>query len=101
MDNNVKKSYELARAAYAEIGVDTDKVLENLKKIRLHERITNIGDYAFADCINFATIYIPNSVNSIGDNAFENVNDKFILMCSFGSYAETYAQNKKIKYQLV
>ena len=28
MDNNVKKSYELAREAYASIGVDTDKVLD-------------------------------------------------------------------------
>ena len=35
MDNNVKKSYELAREVYASIGVDTDKVLENLKKIRI------------------------------------------------------------------
>ena len=35
MDNNVKKSYELAREAYAAIGVDTDKVLETLKKIRI------------------------------------------------------------------
>lgn len=35
MDNNVKKSYELAREAYASIGVDTDKVLEALKKIRV------------------------------------------------------------------
>ena len=35
MDNNVKKSYELAREAYASIGVDTDKVLDALKKIRI------------------------------------------------------------------
>lgn len=35
MDNNVKKSYELAREVYASIGVDTDKVLEALKKIRV------------------------------------------------------------------
>ena len=32
---SVKKSYELARDAYSKIGVDTDKVLETLKKIKI------------------------------------------------------------------
>ncbi len=74
---------------------------ENLKKIRLHEQLSGIGDFAFADCVNLATIYIPDSVTAIGENSFEGVNEKFILTCSFGSYAESYARKKKIKYQLV
>lgn len=73
----------------------------NLKKIKLHEQLSGIGDYAFADCTSLATIYIPDSVTSIGDNTFDGVNEKFILMCSFGSYAESYARKKKLKYQLV
>ena len=74
---------------------------ENLKKIKLHEQLSGIGDYAFADCSNLATIYIPDSVTVIGDNTFEGVNEKFVLMCRFGSYAESYARKKKLKYQLV
>ncbi len=35
MENNIKQSYELAKQAYAKIGVDTDKVIEQLKKIRV------------------------------------------------------------------
>ena len=72
-----------------------------MKKIKLHEQLSGIGDYAFADCANLETIYIPDSVTAIGENAFEGVNEKFILMCSFGSYAESYARKKKLKYQFV
>lgn len=74
---------------------------ENLKKIKLHEQLSEIGDYAFAGCSSLATIYVPDSVTQIGDNSFEDVNERFILMCSFGSYAESYARKKKLKYQLV
>ena len=35
MDNNIKAAYEAAREAYARIGVDTDKVLETLKGIKV------------------------------------------------------------------
>lgn len=73
----------------------------NLKKIKLHEQLSGISDYAFAGCANLTTIYIPDSVTAIGENAFEGVNEKFILMCSFGSYAESYARKKKLKYQFV
>jgi len=73
----------------------------NLKRIKLHEQLSGIGDCAFADCSNLETIYIPDSVTAIGENAFEGVNEKFILMCSFGSYAESYARKKKLKYQFV
>ena len=74
---------------------------ENLTKIKLHEQLSGIGDYAFAECSRLTTIYIPDSVTAIGENTFEGVNEKFILMCSFGSYAESYARKKKLKYQLV
>lgn len=74
---------------------------ENLKKVKLHEQLESIGDYAFAGCTSLAAIYIPDSVFSIGENTFKDTNEKFILMCSFGSYGESYARQKKLKYQLV
>ncbi len=73
----------------------------NLKKVKLHEQLSAIGDYAFAGCSSLETIYIPDSVTQIGDSTFDEVNERFILMCSFGSYAESYARKKKLKYQLV
>ena len=35
--------------------------------------VTAIGDYAFYDCSNRASIEIPNSVTKIGQNAFEKL----------------------------
>lgn len=77
------------------------KGCKSLKKVKLQEQLSAIEDYAFADCISLESIYIPNSVTSIGGNTFSGVNDKFVLMCSCGSYAEEYARKKKLKYQLV
>ncbi len=73
----------------------------NLKRVDLHERVTSIGDHAFDGCTELDSIYIPDSVKEIGENAFQSVHSKFILMCSFGSYAERYARAKKLKYQFV
>ena len=33
--------------------------------------VTSIGDYAFWDCSDLASVTIPNSVTSIGDRAFK------------------------------
>lgn len=74
---------------------------EALKKVVLHEEMVSIGVGAFAGCRNLDTVYIPDSVTTIGANAFANTHEKFILMCSFGSYAESYARKNKLRYQLV
>lgn len=73
----------------------------NLKRIELAEGITEIGDRAFRDCEALDILTIPDSVKKIGEDAFEGVSKKFIIQCSFGSYAEEYARNHKIKYQLI
>lgn len=73
----------------------------NLRKVVLHEQLNAIGDHAFAECESLKEIYIPESVQNIGENAFTGVNEQFILMCSFGSYAESYARRKKLKFQFV
>lgn len=74
---------------------------ENLKRITLPENLTEIEEHAFQDCRSLDILTIPDSVQKIGDTAFNNVHKLFIIQCSFGSYAETYARKHKIKYQLV
>lgn len=74
---------------------------ENLKKILLTENLLEIGDKAFFGCINLDILTVPDSVTKIGEGAFDHVNKRFIVQCSAGSYAETYARDHKIKYQLV
>lgn len=45
---------------------------EEIKKIVIKKGVTNIGDYAFFDCVNLKSITIPNTVTSIGKYAFES-----------------------------
>ena len=72
-----------------------------LRKVELHENLHFIGDRAFFGCKALDFIVIPDSVNSIGKDAFSNTDKQFIIQCSFGSYAEEYARKNKIKYQLI
>ena len=74
---------------------------ESLKKVRLHEKLTAIGEKAFFCCSTLDFIVIPDSVQEIGQDAFTGTDDMFIVQCSFGSYAEQYCRKNKLKYQLV
>ena len=47
---------------------------EAINTVFIEEGITNIGKYAFRDCLNLTSITIPNSVISIGDSAFQDCN---------------------------
>lgn len=73
----------------------------SLKRIELSDNLNEIGEQAFRDCQSLDIITIPDSVKSIGNTAFDNVHKLFIIQCSFGSYAESFARKHKIKYQLV
>lgn len=72
-----------------------------LKKVILSDQLTEIGDRAFYGCSFLELLIIPDRVSKIGQDAFDNMNQQFIIQCSFGSYAEEYARKHKIKYQLV
>lgn len=74
---------------------------KNLKKVELQENLAEIGERAFWGCSSLDFLVIPDSVKQIGLDAFTNTDDRFIMQCSFGSYAEEYARKNKIKYQLL
>ena len=40
-----------------------------IKSVQIGEGVTSIGNYAFYDCINLESIFIPDSVTSIGTDA--------------------------------
>ena len=73
----------------------------SLKKVELHENLSEIGERAFFGCSSLDFLIIPDSVQQIGQDAFTNTDKQFIIQCSFGSYAEEYARKNKLKYQLV
>lgn len=72
-----------------------------LAKVSIADGIESVGKEAFANCTSLLTITIPDSVTSIGEGAFADMNPRFIVQCSMGSYAESYARNNKLKYQLI
>lgn len=74
---------------------------EALTKITLSNTVDYIGSEAFMNCSGLMQITIPDEVSQIGKNAFIGTHSKFILQCSPGSYTEAYAQNNKLKYQLI
>ena len=43
-----------------------------VKSAVIADGVTSIGDYAFRDCYNLASVSIPDSVTSIGDFAFND-----------------------------
>ena len=73
----------------------------SLKKISLHNQLERIEDRAFFGCSSLDFIVIPDSVTFIGENSFTGTDKRFIVQCSFGSYAEEYCRKNKVKYQLV
>jgi len=93
---------------------------ENLKSVTLPGSIESIEYYAFGDCINLTRIIIPDGVKSIKAEVFagcENLRsiaipasvtnisnsvfddcDNLTIYGEAGSYADEYAQNKKINF---
>ena len=43
----------------------------NLASVTIPDSVTSIGEYAFGDCTGLTSVTIPNSVTSIGDDAFD------------------------------
>ena len=71
---------------------------EKIKNVILPEGLTTIGQYAFSGAVNLEKITIPASVETIAENAFQNVGSKLSNGCiltvaqgsklsSIGSYA--------------
>ena len=53
--------------------------------------VKTIGQKAFAECTGLLRIYIPQSVTSIADNAFDGCTG-FVIYCTEGSTADTWAK---------
>ena len=68
-----------------------------LTSISIPSSVTKIGYYAFYNCRSLKSIMIPASVTNIDDLAFRNSGVTTIYGFS-GSYAETYATLKRIRF---
>ena len=68
-----------------------------LTKIRIPNRVTKIGDRAFASCTKLTEVTLPAATTSISSSAF-SYPARMTIYGYEGSYAQTFAGSKKIKF---
>lgn len=88
----------IAGAEVTEIGEQAFAGNETMETIVVPNSVTAVGNYAFAGAAKLKSVTLPVTVTSIGSGIFERGNQGIVLLCTKGSYAETYAQNNKISY---
>lgn len=67
------------------------------RMIALSEGAESIDSRAFADSENLKLVFLPDSLQFIAANAFEN-SDSAMIVCSEGSYAQAYAESAGIDF---
>lgn len=83
-------------AGLLEIGISAFYSCTSFTSIDLPDSITTIKDFAFYSCMNLININMPHSVTSIGESALDL---SVTIICSKGSYAETYAKENGYNYE--
>ena len=73
---------------------------DTIETVYLEDGITEIGKFAFWFCRNLKSITIPESVTNIGEKAFV-LCEKITISAPLGSYAQTYAKNNHIQFQVI
>lgn len=73
---------------------------DKLEQVRLNDGLKVIGEMCFYGCNSLSSIYIPESVEAIEGAAFSDVGGDFVIEGKAGSYAETYAAENDIPFQV-
>lgn len=70
-----------------------------IQSVTISFGITYIFSGAMKNCTSLTQVYIPSSVTSIADDAFEG-SENVVITCNADSYAEAFAKNHNIDYRL-
>ena len=84
----------------SDIYTDTFYYCRNLESVIISEGVALIADEAFSDCESLQSIIIPESVKSIGNKAFSGCS-QLKIFAPKGSFAESYAKKKRIRFQKI
>jgi len=87
-------------ANLTEIDSETFAFCETLEEIEIPDGVTAIWHYAFYRCTNLSRVVIPASVETIYDEAFGEC-DNLTIFGYAGSYAQTYAEENNIPFQVI
>ncbi len=66
-----------------------------VREVEIEEGVTGIGSSLFSDCTDLASVTLPASVESIGENAFPKEKETLYVVC--GSYAQAWARENGYK----
>ena len=69
----------------------------SLKEIEIPDSVEKIDDCAFRGCVSLDTIIIPDSVKDMGWGIFDGCEDKVVVYCNEGSYAQDYCRRNGIQ----
>lgn len=68
-----------------------------LDEIDIPDSVTKIDDCAFRGCVSLDTVIIPDSVKDMGWGIFDGCEDKVVVYCNEGSFAQEYCKRNGIK----
>lgn len=86
-------------------GISVLKIGENafadskIKSVALPSSCIEIGWFAFYGCYALTTVYVSDSIDTIGYGAFDSCSKSLTIYCVNGSFAEKYAQSFGINYE--
>jgi len=82
------------------LGDDAFSDCMNLPRVVIPNSVTYIGNNSFAYCESLVSITIPNNVTNIDEYAF-HYSDNVTIYCYRDSYAQEYAVNNNISYEII
>lgn len=68
-----------------------------LDEIEIPDSVIKIDDCAFRGCTSLDTVIIPDSVKDMGWGVFDGCEEKVVVYCNEGSYAQEYCRRAGVK----
>lgn len=86
------------------IGIYTFLNCPNLHTVKVSDRLTTIGQYAFSMCTGLVKLYLPESVTVMSEDAEDTVfimSDNLTVQGQTGSFIESYCAKYNIPFEAV